>query len=355
MNPIDGEALIENNTEPTMSHQGADITKAVTEHSAQANSTEKAQEQGRIQFKESRYINGEYVTTEANAHKEATADKKEENVNYAFVWSRYFDQESRYSGTTFEILSEPLADLLKETLMHHLDFPRHDKVIRFTAPFEVLVHNWTKLLGVTEPCSGASAQQNIARDDLKQLMKQVSTTTELSQYFQDFEPALMPKTVTFKLLWTIFPPGCLVYSATVMQKDQIWVLKNFEEEELEDSKKRFTLICWAYDWNGETFNRVPYELYIDSFSGTKSIGTLDCYPLEHHHDVKEIRTRLIKRGKKYRDLCIRKSGSQMFYYNGLSIEDQNGITRQESSSRVCGMMDEMVLIYFREQFADSQP
>ncbi len=353
LNPSDGEVLVENIAEPNKSHQDADIIRATTDHSTQTNSTEKAQEQSRIRFTEIRYIDGEIVVTDANAH-EAVADTKRENFNYAFVWSRIFDKKNRYSKIRVEILSEPLADLLKENLSHHLKFPHHEKDISFFSPFEVLVHNWTKLLGVAEPCSGPNAKQNIARDDLKQLMKQISTSTELSQYFQDFEPALMPKTVTFTFLWTIFPPGCLIYSTPVMQKDQIWVLQGFDEEEHDDSKKRFTHTCWVYDWNGETFNRVPYELHIDSFSGTKSIDTLECYPLEHHHDVKAIRTRLIQRGKKYRDLCIRKSGSQMFDYNGNSIEDQQGITRQETSSRVCGMKDEMTLICFGEQFADSQ-
>ncbi|KAL9126196.1 MAG: hypothetical protein Q9217_004725 [Psora testacea] len=304
---------------------------------------EKAQESSRVRFTETRYDEHGYFKT-TDADKGPPADQIEKKTNYAFVWSRVFDKENRYSSTDVEIQSEDLGDLLKINLSHDPWFPLHDKVIRFQSPFKALVHNWSKLLNVVDPCSGDNDKQSTAKKDLKQLMKQISTTNELTQYFQDFDPANMPKTVSFNLLWTIFPPGCLVCSTPVMQKDQVFILQACDTYEDEDSKTRFSLTCWAYDWNGETFNRVPYEFYIDSFSGTKAINTLDHYPLEHHRDVKEISARLVKRGTKYRDLCISKSGSQLFDYNGFSIEDQKGITRQELSSRK--FSDRQVIIDF---------
>ena len=96
----------------------------------------------------------------------------------------------------------------------------------------------------------------------------------------------------------------------------------------------FRLTCWAYDWNGEKFNRVPYDFYIEHFDGTKSINTLDHCPLYYHTNTDKVRNRLINRGKRYRDLCICKSGSQMFDYNGFTIEDQKGITRHDTGQRV---------------------
>ena len=354
MDPSEIEALVGKKLEPDTADQSGGATTSIKDSGSQADSTEKAKEPSRVRFREIRYNDGFQVTTDTVGCKEPTADRKEENTNYAFIWSREYDRENKYSHTIVEIQSETLADLLKANLSHYLWFPHHDKVIKFSSPFEIFVHNWTKLLDVAKPCSGDNHKQGTAKKDLQQLMKQISTSEDLVQYFQDFDPVNKPKTVTFNFLWTIFPPGCLVYSAPVMQKDQVLILQCSETEEPANSKKKFSLTCWAYDWNGETFNRVPYDFFIESFSGTKSINTLDHYPLGYHRDSKGIRTRLISRGQRYRQLCICKSGSQMFDYNGFSIEDQKGITRKQITSRVCCIMDNMILTCFREQATDCQ-
>ena len=248
-----------------------------------------------------------------------------------------------------------MAKVLKDNLSHDTSFLHHDSVIRLRTPFRCIVHNWTKLLEVAETGSDDNIDKEItARTDLKHLMKLISTDPELAQYFQDFDPAKTPNTISFKYLWTIFPSGCLIYSKPVMERDQVFILQYCDKEETVDSKQRFSLTCWAYDWDGETFNRVPYDFYIESFSDTKSINTLDHYPLKYHRDEKGLRARLIERGMKYRDLCICKSGTQMFDYNGISIEDQKGITRQEISIRVCQITHSNLHTCFEQSITDSR-
>ncbi|KAI4145455.1 MAG: hypothetical protein LQ341_002392 [Variospora aurantia] len=63
---------------------------------------------------------------------------------------------------------------------------------------------------------------------------------------------------------------------------------------------------------------------------------LDHYPLENHRNQEKVRSDLIERGKKYRNLCVPENGVQLFDYDGISIEDQKGITRQDISSRFKG-------------------
>ncbi|KAI4136448.1 MAG: hypothetical protein LQ341_005610 [Variospora aurantia] len=60
---------------------------------------------------------------------------------------------------------------------------------------------------------------------------------------------------------------------------------------------------------------------------------LDHYPLENHRNQEKVRSDLIERGKKYRNLCVPENGVQLFDYGGITIEDQKGITRQEFSDR----------------------
>ena len=261
------------------------------------------------------------------------ATEVDENVEYAFTWIRTYDANDKYERTDVEIRPGPLADILRDSLKHYPDFPLHDTLMSFGSPFYCFVHNWTKL---EAKANGDGDKQSTASKDLKQLLEYLSDTAELTSYFRDFHPAKKPQRINFQFLWTIFPPGCLIYSKPVMGEDQVLLLQYANEDKLEDSgKKGLILTCWAYDWNGETFNRVAYDLEIESFDDAKPINQLDHYPLEYHRDPETVRSHLIERGEKYRNLCVPKGGVQLFDYDGISIEDQKGITRQDISSRVC--------------------
>lgn len=297
--------------------------------------TEILPEPSRIRFREHHWNRGNPTTTDVGGSQERPAPKVKENADYAFTWTRCFDNNEIYEFTDLEIQPGPLAVVLKDNLGHDPNFPHHDTLISFRSPFKCIVHNWTKLQAIAVQLPVADDGQSRAGKDLQQLLKHVRDSTDLAPYFQDFDPVKEPKTINWQFLWTIFPPGCLIYSKPVMGKDQVLLFQYADEEELENSnKKMFILTCSVYDWNGETFNRVPYELTLEFFSDTKSINTLDHYPLKYHRNADEVRSRLINRGKRYRELCVSKSGAQMFDYNGISIEDQKGITRQDVNGRV---------------------
>ena len=311
-------------------HVSGDVTKLAKEEGSPADSSIKAQELDRVRFKEIRHMNGFIKTSDVDGRRDPTADEKEADHDYAFIWTTRFDEAGKYSGTVVQIESDRLAQLLRDNLSHHAAFPRHDTVMRFRSPFAVLIHNWARLKRASEARVGDD-ESSSARRDLKQLMKQVSTTIEVAQYFLEFDPSRSPKptTINFEYLWTLFPPGCLVYSTPVMEKDQVFIVQDWDESSDKNNKRVFVLTCWSYDWDGTTFNRIPYDFKIEAFSGTKSINTLDHYPLEYYRNEQQLRNRLMVRGKKYRELCICKSGAQLFSYNGPCIEGQKGITGQD--------------------------
>ncbi|KAL8647692.1 MAG: hypothetical protein Q9210_005401 [Variospora velana] len=298
---------------------------------SQTNPTEKLPEPSRIRYKECHWKDGYQTTKDVEGLQKQAATEVDENVEPAFTWIRTYDESNRYERTDVEIRPGPLADILRDSLKHYPDFPLHDRLMSFSAPFNCFVHNWTKLQAKAD---GDGDKQSTASKDLKQLLEHISATAELTPYFQDLHPAKNSKKINFQFLWTIFPPGCLIYSKPVMGEDQVLLLQLADENKLEDSgKKGLILTCWAYDWNGETFNRVAYDLEIESFDDAKHINMLDHYPLEYHRELKKVRSDLIERGKKYRNLCVPESGVQLFDYDGISIEDQKGITRQDISSR----------------------
>ncbi|KAL8650961.1 MAG: hypothetical protein Q9226_004928 [Calogaya cf. arnoldii] len=319
-------------------HGGAEDPKAgatdrVNGSISQTNPTEESPEPSRILTRECRWKDGYQTTKDVEPDQKQAATEVDENVECAFTWIRTYDANDKYERTDVEIRPGPLAEILRKNLPHYADFPVDD-TMNFGSPFNCFVYNWTKLQAEAE---GDGDKQSTASKDLKQLLEHISNTAELKPCFQDFHPAKKHKSINFQFLWTIFPPGCLIYSKPVMGEDQVLLLQYADEDKLDESgRKGLILTCWAYDWNGETFNRVAYELQIESFKDTKSINMLEHYPLEYHRDQEKVRSHLIKRGQKYRNLCVPESGVQLFDYDGISIEDQKGITRQDISSRFKG-------------------
>lgn len=160
---------------------------------------------------------------------------------------------------------------------------------------------------------------------LAMLLAQVRRSPELTSYFESFEKSDKPHSIEYKNLWAIFPPGELVYSSIFMGRPQIFVVyeklgeRTVGSEGGRDEKTIWRLLCWSYDWNGTVFNRVPVVLSFDEFQSSRVINTLPHYPLRYHAKEESITTMLVKRGERFRDLCIRSSGSQMFHYDGTAI------------------------------------
>jgi hypothetical protein len=134
---------------------------------------------------------------------------------------------------------------------------------------------------------------------------------ELKVYFPALEVQRQGYSIQFEFLWTIFLPGELVYSTVFMKMDQIFIVKECKSRILNqsdsgkerDAKKVWHLVCWTYDWNGRTFDRVSITFKFDEFQGTRLINTLHCYPLRYCYaetnesGTNTLRADLISRGK----------------------------------------------------------
>lgn len=292
------------------------------------------------------------------------------------IWIRAFDERHKYHYSEVEIESIELRALLNIELAHdprfHSPSESIENSVTLTSRFEPLIHNWARLEELAnadmdskawksfedrltelrpytteaEPSQHISAilllgdedKRKKAFTDLAALLQQVRTTPELAAYFQTTEAQRQSNSIQFDYLWTIFPPGELVYSTLFMKMDQIFLVKECGSEILHesdsgkerDSKRVWSLVCWSYDWNGKTFNRVPITFKFEEFQGSRVINTLHCYPLKYYNSgneefgVKQLKENLIRRGKKFRDLCTKKSGSQMFDYDADAISHGAG-------------------------------
>ena len=262
--------------------------------------------------------------------------------------------------------------------------------IKFESPFTPLVHNWDRLkvaartgdaaqdsdspeiaelksriakLGPRVDGNASPGESQATRalmylgknDNLQQarlqlsaLLTHVAMVPELSGHFSSLDAKNDAKTIEFQHLWTIFPPGEIVYSTVFMDEPQLFIVKDSNGEflrsapksdgkglkleiETETTDAKWSMVVWSYDWNGSTFQRVPVHFSFSKFTGTRAISTLHCHPLRFHEmggssgyaesdgSIVALEKMLLERGKRFKELCVKQKGSQMFDYQGDAI------------------------------------
>jgi len=310
------------------------------------------------------------------------------------TWLRHVSEKGRYTSSEFTIHARELRVLLRTVLADcpGLHLAPHSP-IKFESPFVPLIHNWNRLTALAAEDLAAdkespeiaefrsrivkSADFDQAREQLKLLLDSLRLTPELNVYLASLEAQNNERTIQFDQLWTIFPPGEVVYSTVFMDEPQLFVVKESgprpsqgknkniknlrrEMDELLDGFKgrlldaltnepnasrpqsRWSMVAWTYDWNGTSFERVPVRFTFDSFTGNRAISTLHCHPLRFHEgehtgagggtdsSVAALKEMLVDRGRRFKEVCVKEKGSQMFDYDGDAISHGTGFQNPSS-------------------------
>ena len=248
---------------------------------------------------------------------------------HAFVLRKNVETFSENNNGELEIVSRDLWNLLKNLLSHCPDHTFQGDAVTIFSPYETLIFNWEKLETAAKVVS-TDEKDRQARMDLKLLLDTISNGSgdpKLDKYFKIRDSNREQRSVAFDSLWTIFPPGELVYGRPCLGQDQIFIVRDNLRAWPRDESKTATwsLECWTYDWDGKFFKRRLVRLDIESFESYKPIASLAFYPLDHHPDS-NLKQRLVDRGYKYKRLCIAKQGSRMFDYAGNALFGKQGFS-----------------------------
>lgn len=279
------------------------------------------------------------------------------STQYSMTLLRALNPVGLYDYTMITIEDEGLKALLFYVLWHHPIYSHWERM-SFTSVFEPFVHNWSRLqdiadndeskpivAGLLKELRSANLSNKLVplRDsrtwtkavaDLKELLQLVRDTPDLEPYFSGagaiHENA---DTIPFRYIWTIFPPGEVVISRSYMDQLQAFIVKeSFAETHPKKNKELWNLVCWTYDWNGSEFNRVSVNFIVEEYRGNKNISSLICYPIKHYKGTSDdyavlgnvespqaLKYALIRRGRRFRELCLKKVGSQVFEYDGFAF------------------------------------
>ncbi|KAI2642294.1 hypothetical protein GGS21DRAFT_501824 [Xylaria nigripes] len=264
---------------------------------------------------------------------------------YAFVLKKImFDNvppgfdKSELNRSEINVVSQELWDLLKKHLRW---YPYHifsDSRVTLYSPYKPIIFHWDELLKVaSQHKEDDNDSDKQAKNDLKLLLDTISGGSSgddnLDKFFQmrdNYKSQQSNReTVQFRDLWTIFPPGTLIYGKPFPNEDQVFVVKDSNTTwpmRKEESKKYYpwTLVAWSYDRKKGSFGKCAFILSIEFFDGHQPLTSLPFFPFEKHEDYELIRSKLVHRGKTFQEVFNTKDDSRMFEYKGDAIVEMKG-------------------------------
>ncbi|KAF6802117.1 AAA family [Colletotrichum sojae] len=243
---------------------------------------------------------GEPIEKEKKVEKSKVEDFDREKFAFILRKNIYEDRFSPFqtpNGSEIDIVSEDLWNLLKKHLGH---FPYHifrEDPVTLSSPYDHIVHQYDDLLAEAEKAE-EDGENKQARKDLKLLLDTIRTSSgdeKLDKYFK-MRPNYKkqtPNTIQFEDLWTVFPPGMLVYGNPFQGQDQVFVVKDNQiiwpwkgpgmREPLP-----WKLDAWSYDWKDGSFNRTLFTLEFEQFDGHLPLTSLPFYPFDLHNDKEKL-------------------------------------------------------------------
>ncbi|KAH5617453.1 hypothetical protein HBI23_256600 [Parastagonospora nodorum] len=181
-------------------------------------------------------------------------------------------------------------------------------------------------------CKGNKAFR--ARD--KELLSSQGTQCTLLLDFikEDFagveerlEAMLKRGVVSYDLIWALFEPGTIAYTATYQNEDdpRCFIVETVHEYDA-------WVIDGKYlDCDGKRFIKGRYRVAIQEFKGCKEITSLATYPLQYHRDSDAIRHELVERGRKFVSLL----GINHRFHRGVAyMKNDNEVARWNCNSRI---------------------
>jgi hypothetical protein len=294
---------------------------------------------------------GDYIDKALDAVTKKDPSTTSKTSNRAFTFRKFMRGQNTRGEEIFkpvrtevEIEFAPLERLLGKITQKYAGTT---KITQMESPYMNLVWSWdeAKKAAIAE-VKDETSEEKQAREDLRELMEIISTSSGdemLDRYFKARDSMKETGAVTFESLWTLFPKGSFIVSRPFFDRTQVFMVQSCKLPDMDAADPILTVIAYSYDWNGFTFNRVPYAFTVDFFPEKKTIFELPFYPLSEHSNLDDGHFKnskksrdtiqdLEKRGRKFYEYCIAQKGKQTFRYDGPAFSERGvGIFGQYGS------------------------
>ncbi|KAJ7255682.1 hypothetical protein C8J57DRAFT_1721711 [Mycena rebaudengoi] len=217
----------------------------------------------------------------------------------------YRGEQEKVRKTSVEVYSGHLRKILAKVIDHYPGISFHTKHISLTLPVESLYHYLSELRAEAQTLREGSMELEHLNILLNFIEAQFATTIE------QVNNLLPQNLISYETLWTLFRPGTIIHSK-IRGYDRAFKLQSY-----------YTVPCVGFyqngtyvDYDGQNFGTRQETLKIPPFEGSAHISTLPFAPLEMRTRKDEIRTALMKRGKRFQMMKEQCHGE----YVGVAIE-----------------------------------
>ncbi|KAK8241968.1 P-loop containing nucleoside triphosphate hydrolase protein [Phyllosticta capitalensis] len=128
--------------------------------------------------------------------------------------------------------------------------------------------------------------------------------------------SLLPSSIRFDYLWTIFTPDSLLVGKDALGSRTIWRVRSGNQLKTEKGYA-FAITTEHVEWNGERMDMVKRVVKIDQFFGTIALEDLPVMPLRYHPQALLIVEKILERSDKKMVFC--EKGHQFRDHNGLCL------------------------------------
>ncbi|OAX38624.1 P-loop containing nucleoside triphosphate hydrolase protein [Rhizopogon vinicolor AM-OR11-026] len=121
--------------------------------------------------------------------------------------------------------------------------------------------------------------------------------------FADLQSLTADQSITFDLLWALFPSNTLVFNHhQYTEQKRILKVQAYEIKKREDESIYAEVMGDVIVDDGNTFGIAQEPLEIDAFKGTRKIHELPVFPLRFFRDQDALREHALQRGRKFTGL-----------------------------------------------------
>ncbi|KAK4202978.1 ATPase family AAA domain-containing protein 3B [Triangularia verruculosa] len=252
---------------------------------------------------------------------------------HAFCIVRHYGDDNELDDTYLYVNPQKIRELLDDVIGNYPGDPINVDDVQIHAPYNALFHYREELEKEgRKRFEGENPDQPTDPESLQQLILLMDwIKSHFDREIAAYEKCLSSadhKAISYDKLWTLFPPGEIVYSKV---NDQNRAFRVVDSNYNESPCKVFAIRVEFIDFDGTHLGFREQHLMIHTYPGSQELELMDAIPLRLLHQSSEIREELVARGRKFEGLV----GQHFMQYNGIAFkESQNGPIKFNVNGRV---------------------
>ena len=261
----------------------------------------------------------------------------DEYDQYIFTVRRKFDWEGKYESTAVDIKSRALKDVLSAvmdgvkgvSLVEDTPTVRRPPLSRARSLTMQVDPNMLFLYLEELRAAIKENKKKVKTEKKKKLRKAAARRSahvkilvkyldkDYAETKKTLYPLLESNTITFELLWALYKPNTIAYTATYGNADEPRAFKiEYATKEWSCMRGTWYSVEGRYlEYDGKSFGMGNMDVEVDAFKGPRRITSLATYPLQYHKDEAALRQQLIERGRRF----VALKGMNYRFHKGMAF------------------------------------